>query len=340
VARQQPNSPLTGIVAASASTLLGLYLTAEAKLVGKFAALVAKYGAGDLLLIAMRKTAQQTVAELGVDTPPVVGRIIAEAINAAWFDAAATHQQNSAAALTADLNSKLSNLRQRITRFADDAYRAATSEASILQTLGNVTPADAQSQAWNTLMRKGISGFTDDRGRVWTLSSYVEMAVRTSVQRAYNASHLARMLDLGIDLFSVNDDGTPCPLCAPWEHQILSVLPDFRASATIEEATAAGLFHPNCRHVLVAYFPGVSTLPPPRVWTPEDQQRYDESQYQRGLERKIRVAKRELEAAFTPEMKTAAQKRLSRAQKDMRDFIDRTGLLRRPRREQLNLGNK
>jgi hypothetical protein len=90
--------------------------------------------------------------------------------------------------------------------------------------------------------------------------------------------------------------------------------------------------------VLTAYLPGVTEVPPPRDWSDEDQARYALSQQQRRLERDIRAAKRELAAAFTPEMRSQAQFRLRRAQANMRAFIDETGRVRNTRREQLNLG--
>jgi hypothetical protein len=185
-----------------------------------------------------------------------------------------------------------------------------------------------------------VTGYTDANNRNWSLSAYVEMAVRTSSQRAYNASHLARMQSLGIDLFTVTDDGHPCPLCAPWQGKILSAEPDSRADATIADATGAGLFHPNCKHTLVAYFPGVTDIPTPHEWSAEDQTRYDNTQKQRALERDIRAAKLLLAGAYDPEMRYQAEQKVRLAQQRMRDFIGLTGLNRNSRREQLNLGLK
>jgi hypothetical protein len=183
-----------------------------------------------------------------------------------------------------------------------------------------------------------VSGYRDSKGRNWELSAYVEMATRTAVERAFNVSHLDRLQSLSLDLFTVTDDGHPCPLCLPWQGKLLSVGPDSRADATIADATAAGLFHPRCRHTLVGYIPGVTDIPAPREWSVDDQRLYDESQRQRKLERDIRAAKRELAAAFTPAMRSQAQFDVRRAQARMREFIDQTGRVRNTRREQLNLG--
>ena len=136
----------------------------------------------------------------------------------------------------------------------------------------------------------------------------------------------------------VSDDGHPCPLCAVWQNVVLTAgIPDEIAQHTIAEAAAAGLWHPRCRHVLGSFIPGFTTVPPPHKWNAADQARYDESQRQRALERAIRAAKRELDGAFTPEMRAAAQFKVRRAQGNMRQFIDQSGRVRISRREQLHL---
>jgi hypothetical protein len=325
------------------------------ELLKKFAALIATYGIGDLLLFSMRKAA----GFAGVNLSDRLRHMIPDLISKASREGSAaavppggtgggftggvagdsweSHAARSARAIREDLEGKFNLIGYRVTRFADDAYKAVAADAMNL-VVSNTTPVGAQHAAYQRLVRQGVSGFVDSKGRNWELSAYVEAATRSAAQRAFNVSHLDRMQALGIDLFVVPDDGHPCPLCLPWQGRILSVAPDTRADATVAEATAAGLFHVNCRHVLTAYLPGVTEVPPPRDWSSEDQARYALSQQQRRLERDIRAAKRELAAAFTPEMRSQAQFRLRRAQANMRAFIDQTGRVRNTRREQLNLG--
>lgn len=348
--QQTPNLAL--ILSALTAGVLALYTAAQLDVIRKFAALITKYGLGDLLLSQMRKASTGTVQVLHARTPTMVEQVIARAasdgVNAAGpgapvnptfgiaGDTFESHAERSARAITEDLIGKLNGLEYRITRFSEDVYQSVVADAARSEVLG-LPSALAQHDAYRALISRGIDGFTDARGRNWELSAYVDMAVRTAAQRAFNVSHLDRMLSIGVELFTVPGDGHPCPLCLPFENAILSVAPDPRADATIAEATAAGVWHANCRHVLVAYFPGVTEIPAPHVWTPEDQARYAESQQQRALERAIRAAKRELEGAFTPEMKTQAQFAVRRAQANMRAFIDLTGRVRVSRREQLTL---
>jgi hypothetical protein len=330
-------------------------MDAQTDLLKKFAHLIARYGVGDLLLQSLRKTAGETVARLRRTTPVMVDRVIARAVadgvKAAGpgepvkptfgvaGDSFESHAERSARAIREDLVGKLNSVGYRITRFADDVHRAVTADAAIGQVLGS-TPAEAQADAYRNLVRRGVDGFVDSRGRKWELSAYVEMAVRTAAERAFNVSHLDRMQSIGIELFTVTDDGDPCPLCAPWQGKVLSVLYDPRADATLAEATVAGLFHPRCKHTLVAFIPGVSNIPAPHEWSDEDQRKYVESQRQRKLERDVRAAKRELAGAYTPEMQAQARMAVRRAQANLRAFISATGRVRVTRREQLNLGNK
>jgi hypothetical protein len=258
------------------------------------------------------------------------------------------HSIAAANAVALDLTRALNAVNASITRFADDAYRAAVAEATTRLLLGQGvgTPASAQSRAWTELMHHGVSGFTDRRGRNWNLSTYVEMATRTAVQRAYNASHEARMTAIGIHLFTVASDGHPCPLCQPWEHAVIAASPGIETprgvhvSGTLDEARAVGLFHPNCKHVLVPYLPGITRPGVGSVWTDADQARYDALQKLRQLERSVRAAKREQAGALDDLSRQRASRRVRALQAQIRGHVERHGLVRRRRREQLDLGNR
>lgn len=303
--------------------LLALFATLPIVLLGKFADLIRHFGVSPILLTKMRAVQAPVVRELRAKIPSAV-------------EAAIPHAEQSAIALRKDLEGKLNGLSFRINRFPEDVYRAVTADAALDQVLGR-TPAEAQHTAYERLLKEGITGFTDSRGRNWELSAYVEMAVRTAAQRAYNAARLTELQAHGFGYFIVSDDGHPCPLCLRWQNVILTDgAPDHIAEHTIAEATAEGLFHPRCRHVLSGYTPGMP-LPEPHEWGPADQAAYAESQQQRALERDIRAAKRELAGAFTPEMQAAARRKVRQAQARMRDFIEQTGRVRVSRREQLGL---
>lgn len=250
------------------------------------------------------------------------------------------HGQAAADAIAADLVSKLGAVEQRITRFADDAYRAVTAHAATQLVHSHATPAQAQSLAWRRLTERGVTGFVDRRGAQWNLASYVEVAVRTTSQRAFNASHLDRLTSLGVAQFTINHDGHPCPLCQPFEGRVLGTEAGPGVYATLDEATAAGLFHPNCRHVLLPYFAGVTQLGRASEWTPADERRYQATQRLRALERAVRAARYRQVTALTELDQKRAGRDVRAAQAAIRAHLDQhPDLVRRPRREQLNLGN-
>lgn len=265
------------------------------------------------------------------------------------------HGLRAAGHIAADLLDRFTATHTRINRFADDAYRAATASATIGQVSGG-TPQLAQREAWRKLTENGVTGFKDSAGRDWELSTYVEMSTRTAAIRAFNASHQDRMTSLGIGYFTVGPSGFPCKLCLPWEGKVLAragagtyqaehATEDrqvtVKVAGTLEEARAAGLQHPNCKHTLIAYLPGVTQLVTRTADEIEAaQERFKETQRLRAMERAVRRSKMAELAALTDADKAAARRRIGELQARIRDYTAETGLNRRPRREQLDLANK
>jgi hypothetical protein len=368
MASQQPDPSFNAYLAA----LLALYISAEEALLGGIAGIL-RFTKPDILsqlasLNRMRALTAKVNRELTTREQRYITPLVQKVIEAGkrdglaaigragggpparigqemvarepGFDFGKPHGVRSVEAIKADLISPLDNVKRRITRLPDDVYKVISPAAAGGQAFGHgYTPAQAQAYAWREFVRRGVTGFTDKSGRDWTLSAYVEMSVRTATMRAYNDSHLQVMQASGIDLFTVSDDGHPCPLCFPWQNVVLSVSPDPRAAATIATATDAGLFHPNCRHILAPYLPGITALPPRFEWTPEMANDYNLTQKQRRLELEIRKAKKTLEYSSDPLVAASARKDVRLAQAKMRAFIDSTGFLRQSRREQLDLAN-
>lgn len=345
--------------------LVALYSAAEQQLITEETNLARRALAAPdfstrlVLLIDMRRVANRIATMLHLRSQPLAQRIAIVAAEQGqrvasrelrglvasdqWF-ALADHAASAANQIALDLIDKLTAVQNRILRFPDDAYRALTAQAASALVQGRATPAQAQSQAWRDLTGRGITGFVDRRGRQWNLASYVDMAVRTAGQRAFNASHLARLTALGVQYVTVSDDGHPCPLCAPWQGKVLSIgmFPsgDVPVAGSLEQATAAGLFHPNCRHVIVSFTPGVSQPTPATPWSAEDERRYRATQHLRYLERQVRAGKYEQAAALTALDAARARRKIFARQAEIRSWVDKNDLVRRPRREQLDLGNR
>lgn len=165
-------------------------------------------------------------------------------------------------------------LYQRITRAVVDVFRSVTTLAAGTQLLTGQTRRAASQRALNDFARRGVTGFVDSAGRSWELASYAEMAVRSVTARAAIDGHIDAMAEVGQGLVIVSDAPLECPLCVPWEGEVLAlagpagpqtvrvehavqpsglraafrppVTVPVHIAGTLPEARAAGLFHPNC----------------------------------------------------------------------------------------------
>ena len=242
-----------------------------------------------------------------------------------------------------------------ILRTVVDQYRQVVSEVTATPLLGTGTRRQATQDAMTRFADRGITSFVDRAGRRWQLTSYAEMAVRTSVARAATEAHARTLTEAGVELVVVSNAPRECPLCRPWEGKILTLtgpggartvevehavedgrMVRVRVAGSLEQARAAGLQHPNCRHSTSAYTPGIT-----RVDRAEpDPDGYEAGQRQREIERHIRKYKRRAAAATTPEGKRAAEAKVRQWQKAMRGHLAAHPDLRRLRhREQEGASN-
>lgn len=261
---------------------------------------------------------------------------------------------DAAQLLTADLTSRLDNVQNRMTRWAEDAYQTAVAAATADRLLTGASIDHAQHRAWNDLLERGITGFVDAGGNGWNLASYVEMATRTSSARAWNDSHLASMQEAGIEVYTISDTGDACEACVVWQGQIVTedgptgtvqmehatedgVMVDVEIMGTLVEARADGWQHPNCRCTLLPYLPGVTRLQQPDLATAPD--REEARERLREMERKVREYKAKEAGALTEEEREQHARKVAEWQGEIRDHLDETGLNRHRYREQLNLGH-
>lgn len=230
-----------------------------------------------------------------------------------------------------------------------DAYRQAVLAASEEVLGGAVTRIAASQHALDRLLADGIRGFTDSAGRTWSLDTYLEMAVRTTTGQAAVQGHVDTLTASGVDLVVVSDAPRECPLCRPWEGKVLSTsgattgTVELRPSVvdgttvrvtvagTLEQARAAGLQHPNCRHNVLAYLPGATRLTPAAA----EPAGYEASQRQREIERTIRAWKRRQAIALDDTAAARASGKVRDWQAILRDHVDEHGLKRLPYREQI-----
>ncbi|MFE5673849.1 phage minor capsid protein [Streptomyces erythrochromogenes] len=236
-----------------------------------------------------------------------------------------------------------------------DHFRSVVSEVTTTVALGTGTRRQATQDAMRRWADEGVTHFRDRAGRRWQLTSYAEMAVRTATGRAATEAHMRTLAEHGVDLVVVSDSPRECPLCRPWEGKVLTiggpagprtvevehatqdgVMVPVRVAGSLDEARLAGLQHPNCRHSVSAYTPGLTVVEK----AASDPDGYEAGQRQRAIERKIRQFKRRQAAAVTPEAKRAAGVKLRQWQGAMRTHLAAHPDLRRLRhREQPGASN-
>ncbi|MFE1412433.1 phage minor capsid protein [Streptomyces sp. NPDC058746] len=233
-----------------------------------------------------------------------------------------------------------------ILRAVEDTYRSVVAEVSATPLIGSGTRGQAAQDAMRRFADQGISGFTDKAGRRWRLDSYAEMAVRTAVGRAATEAHMRTLSEAGIELVVVSDAPRECPLCRRWEGRVLALsgpagartvevehaiedgrMVSVEVAGTLDEARLAGFQHPNCRHSVSAYTPGVTRVQEPA----NDPDGYRAGQRRREIERNIRKHRRREAAAVTPEAKKAAAAKTRQWQGALREHLAARPELRRER---------
>lgn len=170
-------------------------------------------------------------------------------------------QRQAVEALQRSLLDRLDSARQTLGRRVEDVYAREQRSAAIRSLLGvDGSPRTAASELQRRLLRnRGVErlvrdggvGFVDSAGKRWQLDTYAKMAVRTVTREAVVQGAIARMAAHGIDLARVTNHGTDCPICQPWEGQLISLsgsIDEYEGESVITGDTPP--FHPNCRHSL------------------------------------------------------------------------------------------
>lgn len=220
---------------------------------------------------------------------------------------------------------------------------------------GGFTYQQAIRKAIQTLAQDGLSAIVYPSGHRDTIETAVRRAVLTGVNQTAAKLQIARMEEMGCEFVEVTAHPGARPEHAVWQGKVFHrgdgtsvngvYYPPFVQSTGY--GTGAGLGGWNCRHNFFPFFPGLSK----RAYTEKmlaqldakeisyqgkDYTRYEASQMQRALERKIRKAKREylsLDAAGQDTAESAVKLRQARAQ--LNDFLTETGLRQDNFREQV-----
>lgn len=310
----------------------------------------------------LREHARTVLTDLDPDLALEVVRIASESGTAAAVARlnlapriAAPFTSTSAAAVAQvalDLRNTFAALHLRILRWDQDAYQRLISGHVPNVLLGVNGRLEAHERAVEQWLRDGIPGFVDKAGRSWRVGSYVEMATRTAVQRAFTDAGVARMHASGVDLVTIVVGASACKQCAAWIGKVLATsgMPGPRTvqhatddrdvvvnvAATLDQARAAGLLHPNCRCHVAPYLPGLEIPASATMYDPVKERARDR---QRSLERDIRQAKRDLDLTDDGGRRRELKSEIRDLQQRVREHTVEHDLPRKRNREQLRFAD-
>lgn len=164
----------------------------------------------------------------------------------------AIHQQ-AAQVLAENTFGRFNDVADFIGRRVDDIYRNTALESIRGGVVGYETWQEVAGKYREQLLEQGITGFRDRADRKWNMGTYAEMVARTSTMECHLEGTKNRLLEQGHDLVEVTSHHGACSLCQPWQGKILSLTGKTPGYPTLDEAKAAGLFHPRCRHAYGLY---------------------------------------------------------------------------------------
>jgi len=219
----------------------------------------------------------------------------------------------------------------RILRGAEDAYRTVVARAAGEAMTGTLTRRAAAQAALNAFADRGITGMVDSAGRSWSLASYAEMSLRSTIGQACVQSALDTFSANGYDLVLVSESPGDCEKCSPWDGQVVSRGGESSDYPSLQEAIDDGLLHPNCTHQLGLYVEGLTQPGGPQDMGPS----YDDLQQQRYLERGVRKWKTRQSVAIDDVAAKQAKAKVAEWQGRLREHVARTGAQRLPYREQI-----
>ena len=226
---------------------------------------------------------------------------------------------------------RASSTHLRILRAVEDGYRDVIQFASAQFSVGTMNKWEAVQNALNRFSDRGITGFVDAQGRRWSLASYSEMATRSALGQASVQGHVDRLTQGGYDLVYVSDHAEECPLCRPWEGKVLSISGKSEKYPSLNDAIAAGLYHPGCGHTVNLYVEGETKIPKAE----SNPKLYEDRQKQRYNERMIRKWKKREAVAITPQEKLEASNQRKAWQAKQRAHVKETGRRRQYDREKI-----
>lgn len=157
------------------------------------------------------------------------------------------------------LSGNLDDATRHAQRRVEDNMKRATLDELMVSQIAGRDRRQTSKAVEGQLREKGVEGFTDKRGREWSLSDYAEMSVVTVSREAHTQGTLNRLAENGFDLVVISTNPPSKPPCDRYckrqEAKVYSIGGESDEHPKLEERPP---FHPFCRHVLSAYIEGLN----------------------------------------------------------------------------------
>lgn len=201
---------------------------------------------------------------------------------------------------------------------------------------GRPTLLSALDAATQQFKQTGVVAQITANNRLIKMSNYIELNTIEFSQEMLFLGEGAKAEEVEIYTVYVSKHESSCPLCKPWEGQILiddvyrGGKPDGKHQL-LSVAIKQGLGHPNCRHHWVPYLEGVDVIPEEELKRkmPKDTKLYEAEQELRYIERNIRHWKTREAMAFTPQEQMKASVKVREWQARARKLVKSTEGLHR-----------
>ncbi|WP_300386265.1 phage minor capsid protein, partial [Clostridium sp.] len=170
-------------------------------------------------------------------------------------------------ALISTVQNDLNKGSYSVLRKMDDVYRQTLFKTHVYMQNGTKTLNQAIDMATKDFLDQGINSIEYKNGARVNIASYAEMCLRTASQRATFLGEGKKRNEYGIYTVVVSAHANTCKHCAYWQGKIL--IDDVFSGGSakdgayplLSQAIKENFLHPNCRHTLITYFPGITRLP-------------------------------------------------------------------------------
>jgi hypothetical protein len=146
------------------------------------------------------------------------------------------------------------------------------------------------------LINSGVTSLVDIRGHNWSLEGYSNMVLRSNTRQVSTQTQLTKFDEYDVDLVEISSHIGARPNCEPYQGKIYSRSGNHKVFPPLSSTSMGeidGLFGINCGHRMYPYIPGTKKTYK-QYGKRENKQAYEESQKQRGLERKVRQSKHDI----------------------------------------------